>query len=189
MFLIKERVLNISISGTDPSESRPFDTKTYGRNLSTALFAALEKNNDVEEACSASKIGVANYGVSMTTLEEVFLKLDDSANSDTNKAYEDDESDQNLVIDDGVKEPHLTTQDVRVNMIEFGSDQKLSWNYVLWLQLTALLEVNKIPYFVLFVSRGRGIGEGRGNVKGEGRERERFSLPFGVCSSGVVLKL
>jgi len=106
------------------------------------LFAALESNNDdVEEACSASKIGVANYGVSMTTLEEVFLKLDDSSNSDTNKGYEDDESEQSLVVDDGVKDPHLTTQDVRVNMVEFGSDQKLSWKYVLWLQLTALLEV------------------------------------------------
>ena len=98
----------------------------------------------MEEACSASKIGVANYGVSMTTLEEVFLKLDDSSNSDTNKGYEDDESEQSLVVDDGVKDPHLTTQDVRVNMVEFGSDQKLSWKYVLWLQLTALLEVNKI---------------------------------------------
>ena len=93
--------------------------------------------------CSASKLGVTNYGVSMTTLEEVFLKLDDSFNSSDIGISNDAERDQDLVLDDGIDQSHLTTQDVRVNMLEFDSNQRLNWYLVLWLQLTALLEVRK----------------------------------------------
>ena len=39
------------------------------------LFAALEKENNTLEPCCAPQIGIESYGVSMTTLEEVFLKL------------------------------------------------------------------------------------------------------------------
>ena len=102
----------------------------------------MESSSDTNETCSASQIGVTNYGVSMTTLEEVFLKLDDTTNNSAPGAGDHAESDENLVLDDGINQSHLTTQDVRVNMVEFSSDQKLSWLSVLWLQLTALLEVS-----------------------------------------------
>ena len=104
----------------------------------------MESENDGEEACSASKIGVSNYGVSMTTLEEVFLKLDDDSNNDKEGSFDNiaaDESTHNLILDDGSNEPHLTTNGVQVNMVEFGSSSKSDWFSILWLQLTALLEV------------------------------------------------
>ena len=103
----------------------------------------MESNNDVNEVCSASKLGVTNYGVSMTTLEEVFLKLDDSSNNSNIGVSNDVERDQDLVLDDGVDQSNLTTQDGRVNMVEFDSNRRLNWYSVLWLQLTALLEVCK----------------------------------------------
>ena len=48
------------------------------------LFSVLEKSNSSEEICEAPELGVKSYAVSMTTLEEVFLKLgeEDSETSD-----------------------------------------------------------------------------------------------------------
>ena len=43
------------------------------------LLKALEDNNDSSEGCAAPLLGVTSYGVSMTTLEEVFLQLEDTS--------------------------------------------------------------------------------------------------------------
>lgn len=43
------------------------------------LFTTFEDNNDSDETCAATRLGVASYGVSMTTLEEVFLQLEDTS--------------------------------------------------------------------------------------------------------------
>ncbi|XP_074639186.1 cholesterol transporter ABCA5-like isoform X3 [Acropora palmata] len=42
------------------------------------LLQALEANSGGSEGCSAPLLGVTSYGVSMTTLEEVFLQLEDT---------------------------------------------------------------------------------------------------------------
>ena len=47
--------------------------------LSPDLLKALEDSNDGPEVCAASLLGVTSYGVSMTTLEEVFLQLEDTS--------------------------------------------------------------------------------------------------------------
>ena len=47
--------------------------------ISIELLKALEDNNDGPEVCSAPLLGVTSYGVSMTTLEEVFLQLEDTS--------------------------------------------------------------------------------------------------------------
>ena len=46
--------------------------------FSADLFQALEANSGGSEGCSAPLLGVTSYGVSMTTLEEVFLQLEDT---------------------------------------------------------------------------------------------------------------
>ena len=77
-------------------------------------------------------------------MEEVFLKLDDDSNNTVheNAGYlQSAESTQDLVVDDGVKHENLSSNDVRINLTEFSSSQKLDWMKILWLQLTALLEV------------------------------------------------
>lgn len=43
------------------------------------LLKALEANSDSAEGCTAPLLGVTSYGVSMTTLEEVFLQLEDTS--------------------------------------------------------------------------------------------------------------
>lgn len=46
--------------------------------FSVDLLQALEANSGGSEGCSAPLLGVTSYGVSMTTLEEVFLQLEDT---------------------------------------------------------------------------------------------------------------
>ena len=46
--------------------------------LCVELFRALEEHNNTSDGCTAPLIGVNSYGVSMTTLEEVFLQLESS---------------------------------------------------------------------------------------------------------------
>ena len=107
------------------------------------LFASLEEANSTNEPCSASDIGVTSYGVSMTTLEEVFLKLDDDENQKSEGVINTStqESTEDLVIDDGVKAPRLSTNDVRVNVPEMQCATNKGLLIRMWLQLTALLEV------------------------------------------------
>ena len=52
------------------------------------LLKALEDNNDSSEGCAAPLLGVTSYGVSMTTLEEVFLQLEGT--SEESKLSTDD---------------------------------------------------------------------------------------------------
>lgn len=46
--------------------------------FSVDLLQALEAYSGGSEGCSAPLLGVTSYGVSMTTLEEVFLQLEDT---------------------------------------------------------------------------------------------------------------
>ncbi|XP_065066088.1 cholesterol transporter ABCA5-like [Rhopilema esculentum] len=121
------------------------------------LFASLEEANPTNEPCSASNIGVTSYGVSMTTLEEVFLKLDDDENQISEGVInpQTQESTENLVIDDGLKAPRLSTNDVRVNVPEMQCITTKGLLMQMWLQLTALLEVRfwstlRSPMKILF---------------------------------------
>ena len=52
------------------------------------LLKALEDNNDGHEVCAASLLGVTSYGVSMTTLEEVFLQLEDTSEGSADEPVE-----------------------------------------------------------------------------------------------------
>lgn len=94
----------------------------------------------------------------MTTLEEVFLKIDDDSNKeDTEVVFRNPAADcptENLVFDDGREGPHLSSKDVRVNLSEFDSTCKMDWFGVLWLQLTALLEVIESRFYFLPSRKG-----------------------------------
>ena len=52
------------------------------------LLKALEEYNDGREGCAAPLLGVTSYGVSMTTLEEVFLQLEDTSEESVGSAEE-----------------------------------------------------------------------------------------------------
>eukprot|EP00794_Sanderia_malayensis_P009395 gene9395-10383_t len=101
------------------------------------LFAVLEKQNNTSEPCSAPLIGVSNYGVSMTTLEEVFLKLEgekESSKGEVNTGI--NESTENIV-------GHNDGESVE-NNVGLGGEiddiaQQGSFS-LYWLQLTALIE-------------------------------------------------
>ena len=59
---------------------RFFSQLTHSISTYTSdLLKALEDNNDGSEGCAAPLLGVTSYGVSMTTLEEVFLQLEDTS--------------------------------------------------------------------------------------------------------------
>ena len=53
------------------------------------VLKALEDNNDSSEVCAAPLLGVTSYGVSMTTLEEVFLQLEDTSEADSVTSSDD----------------------------------------------------------------------------------------------------
>ncbi|KAJ7372623.1 ATP-binding cassette sub- A member 5 [Desmophyllum pertusum] len=53
------------------------------------VLKALEDNNDSSEVCAAPLLGVTSYGVSMTTLEEVFLQLEDTSEADSETSSDD----------------------------------------------------------------------------------------------------
>ena len=55
------------------------------------LFSHFESMNNTEKIFSVPKLGIVSYGISMTTLEEVFLKLEeeeDDSNNDTSELEE-----------------------------------------------------------------------------------------------------
>ena len=54
------------------------------------LLKALEDHNDSADVCAAPLLGVTSYGVSMTTLEEVFLQLEDTSD-ETSESVEENE--------------------------------------------------------------------------------------------------
>ena len=58
--------------------------------LSVELLKALEDNNDSSEVCTAPLLGVTSYGVSMTTLEEVFLQLEETSEEDSESSLDDE---------------------------------------------------------------------------------------------------
>lgn len=57
--------------------------------ISVDLLKALEDNNDSSEVCAAPLLGVTSYGVSMTTLEEVFLQLEDTSEEESESSSDD----------------------------------------------------------------------------------------------------
>ncbi|XP_078349015.1 cholesterol transporter ABCA5-like isoform X2 [Oculina patagonica] len=66
------------------------------------LLKALEDNNDSSEVCAAPLLGVTSYGVAMTTLEEVFLQLEDTSEVESESSSDDlepqmDKSSQSLL--------------------------------------------------------------------------------------------
>ena len=86
-------------------------------------------------------MGVTSYGVSMTTLEEVFLRLDneqEQLGGEINEAV--DEATENLIINKTGQNLGAST-DMDISKME-GISKEGSFG-LLWLQLTALLEVNK----------------------------------------------
>ena len=56
--------------------------------ISVELLKALE--DDSSEVCTAPLLGVTNYGVSMTTLEEVFLQLEETSDGDSESSIDDE---------------------------------------------------------------------------------------------------
>ena len=55
------------------------------------LFSHFESLNNTEKIFSVPKLGIVSYGISMTTLEEVFLALEeeeDDNNSETSESEE-----------------------------------------------------------------------------------------------------
>lgn len=71
--------------------------RRHGRELSYILphdavdyFASLFSDIEVEIKTNASNLGICSYGVSMTTLEEVFLHLE-TQHDENEEDYEDDE--------------------------------------------------------------------------------------------------
>ena len=58
--------------------------------ISVELLKALEDNNDSSEVCTAPLLGVTSYGVSMTTLEEVFLQLEETSDGDSESSIDDE---------------------------------------------------------------------------------------------------
>lgn len=59
--------------------------KLFFNTFSTELFAFLEESNESQEGYAAKELGVNSYGVSMTTLEEVFLQLEETNQEETGK--------------------------------------------------------------------------------------------------------
>ena len=49
------------------------------------LFSHFESLNDTEKMFSVPKLGIVRYGISMTTLEEVFLKLREEEDNNDNE--------------------------------------------------------------------------------------------------------
>ena len=66
------------------------------------LFSHFESLNNTEKIFSVPKLGIVNYGISMTTLEEVFLRLE------REEDYGDNET-SNLEESKGLKSSALLT--------------------------------------------------------------------------------
>ena len=56
------------------------------------LFSHFESLNDTEKIFSVPKLGIVSYGISMTTLEEVFLKLEEEEDDIDNETSELEEN-------------------------------------------------------------------------------------------------
>ena len=56
------------------------------------LFGHFESLNSTEKYFSVPKLGIVSYGISMTTLEEVFLKLEEEEDDNDNKTSELEEN-------------------------------------------------------------------------------------------------
>lgn len=128
------------------------------------LFKALEESNPAEsdQFFTAPKLGIITYGVSMTTLEEVFLKLgDEDEELQEQEQEQENEPDSNeevhgrtnpIVVED---ESHLTVDETALsgsatNLHNSSLDlhptefnvQSGNKQASMWVQLMALLEVS-----------------------------------------------
>ncbi|XP_031568598.1 ATP-binding cassette sub-family A member 5-like [Actinia tenebrosa] len=103
--LVKSHVEGAEVTrhhGKELAFSLPIDQV----NSFAGLFATLEDNNDSNETCAATCLGVTSYGVSMTTLEEVFLQLEDTSDEvkEDNNQPSINGSQNNLLIPTASKE-------------------------------------------------------------------------------------
>ena len=70
--------------------ARPCNILYICNIISSDLLKALENHNDSADVCAAPLLGVTSYGVSMTTLEEVFLQLEDTSD-ETSESVDENE--------------------------------------------------------------------------------------------------
>ncbi|XP_015768993.1 PREDICTED: ATP-binding cassette sub-family A member 5-like isoform X2 [Acropora digitifera] len=98
------------------------------------LLQALEANSGGSEGCSAPLLGVTSYGVSMTTLEEVFLQLED-----TNQETEG-ETDEFQSFEDGATTAPVSEGGQELNQQNLSrNSQKPLWKTKQ--QMLALLKI------------------------------------------------
>ena len=126
--------------------------------LFSDLFATLEDNNDGDETCAATRLGVTSYGVSMTTLEEVFLQLEDTGEEVKKDSHEAsiNGSENDLLIPaagktslSGSQASNLHHTGVELDVQEIREDKGRS---KLTGQLLALLKVGKtLLHYTLFL--------------------------------------
>ena len=137
--------------------------KPVGINSSFVLdlFNALEKQNDSSVPCSAPLIGVTSYGVSMTTLEEVFLKLDEEQNDEEGEEMGEslNGSTEHLVLDDGLEpKEHLSSSSVEVDVPEMKETScGLNRFQLQWQQFVALMEVRNFSDPFPAISSGESM--------------------------------
>ena len=110
------------------------------------LFGHFESLNTTEKYFSVPKLGIVSYGISMTTLEEVFLKLEaeeDDSNNETSELEENASLKKNASLtagetDIGARSHNLyASTAVLEKTVQSDGKRRVS----LWVQLMALLEV------------------------------------------------
>ena len=110
------------------------------------LFSHFESLNNTEKIFSVPKLGIVSYGISMTTLEEVFLALEeeeDNNNSETSESGENAGLRNTALLTAGETDIGESSNNLyastRILQQTGSSDGK---RYVsLWMHLKALLKV------------------------------------------------
>ena len=110
------------------------------------LFNYFESLNNTEKVFSVPNLGIVSYGISMTTLEDVFLKLEkeeDNNNNETSDLQENAGLKNNTLLAAGKADigPSSNNLYALTAVLEQTGSSDGKRHVSLWVHLMALLEV------------------------------------------------
>ena len=108
----------------------------------SGLFSVLENSNNTDEMCTAPELGVKSYAVSMTTLEEVFLKLGEEENLENGEdSDEKEQASQNSQVLSSSLDRLEEVGSTNVNIMEPTLERNAGKFFVERQQFLALIKV------------------------------------------------
>ena len=110
------------------------------------LFIHFESLNNTEKICSVPKLGIVSYGISTTTLKEVFLKLEKeegNSNNETSELEENAGLSNNASLTVGETDIGASSKNLHAStaVLEQTGSSDGKRHVSLWVHLMALLEV------------------------------------------------